>query len=736
MNTYEEAKRILSELSLENIALRRQIDRLTGKRTNTSSRRSPAGARGHKGGDDLGTGSEGESLEVKARQFAALVLSNSPSLVHFFCIVVTCYLWGRWGFPFWLVLVVAVPWLEIIKSTDSERLANKLIIERYLRRLLIVDDDQYTIGDTAAWLNRAMVRLWPNAIEPMVSEIVLENVQFIFDEFLKTQSVIKRLKVESVSLGEIPLRILRIRTSLPEEHVAVTKKKAGKASSKKYSDFSEDVYSEKQHMAFDHLLEAFQKGFEISAGLLEKLPFFLHISKLSLEGTVRIRLSNLTGAPPYVGMLGITLPTLPDLDFQIRPVSKLFGDITQMPLINQIGDLVKGALTVLALPNVLEVPLAEMSAEEPDEKAAAVKIINVDTGKEMGVEDAAALGEPKVKLDIEILRAYNLAAADRNLIGKNTSDPFVVINVGHKRAKTKVKRMTCNPKWNEQFTFLLQNLDKPVKLSVFDHDIVGKNTLLGSAVVDLEALFDGTAHMLELDLSSVEYGQRGTLNISLEMFNLGLLEDDEEFEEAMEQERSDGVEEDEEQAGPGGNRTAEPQGGSDGSERDSSDDAAPGDATTRESKKSFEVQDVKAALNEEGDELLPRTVSRKNLSSPPASPAPPLQKTKTLSRQNTISSGTYTGPLTTRGGYFKNQIKERYCVLANEQLVIYKDLTCSREFMSIRITPGMEIIGLGSSANGFPVQIQDANKIMIEMWLKDDAERQKLTKALESCTKV
>ena len=30
--------------------------------------------------------------------------------------------------------------------------------------------------------------------------------------------------------------------------------------------------------------------FEISAGLHKKLPFYLHISKLSLEGTVRLRL--------------------------------------------------------------------------------------------------------------------------------------------------------------------------------------------------------------------------------------------------------------------------------------------------------------------------------------------------------------------------------------------------------------------------------------------------------------
>ena len=96
------------------------------------------------------------------------------------------------------------------------------------------------------------------SFRPSRSEIILENVQFIFDDFLKTQSVVKRLKVESVSLGEIPVRIKRIRTSLPEEHVAVTKQKAGKAASSKFAHLQSGVYSEDQHEAFAHLLAAFQ----------------------------------------------------------------------------------------------------------------------------------------------------------------------------------------------------------------------------------------------------------------------------------------------------------------------------------------------------------------------------------------------------------------------------------------------------------------------------------------------
>ena len=89
----------------------------------------------------------------------------------------------------------------------------------------------------------------------LYSSAILENIQFIFDDFLKTQSIIKRLKVESVSLGEVPIRIKRIRTSLPEDNVAATKTKSSKAASKKFEDLTEGSFQEKQHMSFDYLLQ-------------------------------------------------------------------------------------------------------------------------------------------------------------------------------------------------------------------------------------------------------------------------------------------------------------------------------------------------------------------------------------------------------------------------------------------------------------------------------------------------
>ena len=64
-----------------------------------------------------------------------------------------------------------------------------------------------------------------------------------------------------------------------------------------------------------------------------------------------------------------------------------------------------------------------------------------------------------------------------------------------------------------------------------------------------------------------------------------------------------------------------------------------------------------------------------------------------------------------------------------------QDTTCTKEFFTTRISSQMDIIGLGRTAQGFPVHIQDNGKILFEMWLDSDEERQRLTKALEFCVK-
>ena len=90
-------------------------------------------------------------------------------------------------------------------------------------------------------------------------------------------------------------------------------------------------------------------------------------------------------------------------------------------------------------------------------------------------------------VEVTLIEARDLAAADVSLARKNSSDPFTVLRCGgHERRSTTIKH-ALNPKWNEQFTFQL-GVERPttLELEVFDWDKWTKNDSLGCAEVTLQ----------------------------------------------------------------------------------------------------------------------------------------------------------------------------------------------------------------------------------------------------------
>ena len=63
-------------------------------------------------------------------------------------------------------------------------------------------------------------------------------------------------------------------------------------------------------------------------------------------------------------------------------------------------------------------------------------------------------GKPPNELCVGVFKARNLAIKDKNLVTKNSSDPFVELSVAGTTVtrKTKVKKQTLDPVWKEQFT--------------------------------------------------------------------------------------------------------------------------------------------------------------------------------------------------------------------------------------------------------------------------------------------
>ncbi|KAI4971410.1 hypothetical protein ZWY2020_002324 [Hordeum vulgare] len=108
---------------------------------------------------------------------------------------------------------------------------------------------------------------------------------------------------------------------------------------------------------------------------------------------------------------------------------------------------------------------------------------------------AAAPPPPPMKLLVRVVEARGLLAVHLN----GSSDPFVKLQLGKRRAKTAVIKKTLAPVWDEEFSFLVGDAAEDLSVSVLNEDKYFTNDLLGkvkvplSKVMEAEDLSLGTA---------------------------------------------------------------------------------------------------------------------------------------------------------------------------------------------------------------------------------------------------
>ena len=79
-------------------------------------------------------------------------------------------------------------------------------------------------------------------------------------------------------------------------------------------------------------------------------------------------------------------------------------------------------------------------------------------------------------LSIDLLEGRDLVAMDRN----GLSDPYVVIDIGEHRKRSKIIYKTLDPVWNESFELALPCPPPPlVHFRLWDKDKVGKDDRMG-----------------------------------------------------------------------------------------------------------------------------------------------------------------------------------------------------------------------------------------------------------------
>ncbi|MQM02481.1 hypothetical protein Taro_035246, partial [Colocasia esculenta] len=86
-------------------------------------------------------------------------------------------------------------------------------------------------------------------------------------------------------------------------------------------------------------------------------------------------------------------------------------------------------------------------------------------------------------IKVNIIRGTNLAIRD-----VMSSDPYVILSLGHQSMKTKVIKKTLNPIWNESLMLSIPDPIPPLKLQVFDKDTFSADDRMGEAEIDIQPL--------------------------------------------------------------------------------------------------------------------------------------------------------------------------------------------------------------------------------------------------------
>ncbi|KAA8519240.1 hypothetical protein F0562_013496 [Nyssa sinensis] len=91
-----------------------------------------------------------------------------------------------------------------------------------------------------------------------------------------------------------------------------------------------------------------------------------------------------------------------------------------------------------------------------------------------------------MRLLVRVIEARNIPAMDPN----GFSDPYVKLQLGKHKFKTKVVKKCLNPTWCEEFTFRVEDLKEELVISVLDEDKYFNDDFVGQIKVLVSQVFD------------------------------------------------------------------------------------------------------------------------------------------------------------------------------------------------------------------------------------------------------
>lgn len=98
-----------------------------------------------------------------------------------------------------------------------------------------------------------------------------------------------------------------------------------------------------------------------------------------------------------------------------------------------------------------------------------------------------------MKLVVRVMEARNLPAMDLN----GLSDPYVKLQLGKQRSKTKVVKKSLKPCWGEEFSFRVEDLNEELVVSVLDEDKYFNDDFVGQVKIPVSRVLDADSKSLD-----------------------------------------------------------------------------------------------------------------------------------------------------------------------------------------------------------------------------------------------
>jgi len=346
-------------------------------------------------------------------------------------------------------------------------------------------------GDELKWLNFTVAEIWP-FVDKSVGKIIKETVEPAIQAAMPTPLKGTHFK-EQLSLGSAPPKLgpIQVARKFDQNHPGVEL--------------------------------AIGVKWDCNAKIeLSVLPgVTIGIKRLSIEGEVYLILRPLMESVPIVGGLQITMVAPPSISWELTGLAQ----VVQFP---KIASTLKGVLQqvltdLLVLPNRV--------------------FVHWVWGREREIDiSSMQYPRPEAVVRLGVVEAKGLQGKDWNLFGKATSDPYVRIQVGHRKHTTQAIQKTLEPHWGENgwYDFLMYTPKQHLDIQLFDSDLAvlgaGDDTLGEMYVFDEQSETMRKANLCDVltkpdswwkiyekrggGRTKVNYEECGEIKVQVEVFSL------------------------------------------------------------------------------------------------------------------------------------------------------------------------------------------------------------------------